>query len=452
MTNQIVITGMGAVTPIGASVESFWQSNLAGNSGLGFESQMDLSGLPCGWIIGTIPEGIKQSINERWGAPGRSMGDALMRDAVDQALDDAQFSEPLARSAALIWVKSCPTSGSSPKEYEIYMKQQAQRYHAAGDDPGAVVQYIRAQSSPPGVVDSSNFPTEMSVRLGTPLLAARLEATCAGGLRAVAEGARLIKMGKVDFAVVAASVIRRTHYVLSQYGQLMALSRWKGPAAQASMPFDKRRSGMVISEAAGALILESAEHAKARGVKEVHAVLGGWGLAVDTTHVTAPRVEMVERVICTALHESELGVEDVDTINAHGTSTRLNDITEARALHKVFGERMAALDVCAVKSLTGHGSGASGILETIVAALTLCRGVVPPVVTCTEPDPECNVKTHLTPAERPISTVIKNSFGFGGQYASMIFKRPSNARRRPEQAGSDIRRLSESGSMAHGIN
>jgi 3-oxoacyl-[acyl-carrier-protein] synthase II len=137
---------------------------------------------------------------------------------------------------------------------------------------------------------------------------------------------------------------------------------------------------------------------------------------------------MIERVMRTALKNSDLQADNVDTINAHGTSTRLNDITEARALHRVFGERMSDLDVCAVKSLTGHCSGASGVIETMVAAMTLCRGIVPPVVTCTEPDPECNVKTHLTPAERPVSTVIKNSFGFGGQYASIIFQRPSNPR------------------------
>jgi 3-oxoacyl-[acyl-carrier-protein] synthase II len=434
MTSDIVITGMGAVTPIGATVESFWRSNLEGKSGLGLESQMDLSGLPCGWIIGTIPGDIKQSIATRWGAPGHSMGDVLMRDAVEQALNDAQFKEPLARRGGLIWLRSCPSSGSSPGEYETHIKQQAERYCAVGDDPTAIVEYLRAQPPMPGTADSSNFPTQMSKRLGAPLLSMRLEATCAGGLRAIAEGARLLQLGEVDFVVVSGGVIRRNHYVLSQYGQLMALSRWKGPAAQASMPFDRRRSGMVISESAGALVLESAQHAKERGVKEAHAVLGGWGLAVSTDHVTAPNLEMIERVIRSALDKSGLKPDDVDTVNAHGTSTRLNDVTEARALHKVFGERMAELDVCAVKSLTGHGSGASGIIETIVAALTLCRGIVPPVVTCTEPDPECNVRTHLTPAKRPIATVIKNSFGFGGQYASMVFKRPSNPRRRPEQA------------------
>ena len=431
MTNDIVISGMGAVTPIGATVESFWQANLEGKSGLAFETQMDLSDLPCGWVTGTVPDAIKESIAQRWGAPGASMGDLLMRDAVEQALADAQIKELTGRRAGLIWVKSCPNAGSSPKEYEVFIEHQAERYRAAGDDPEAMFQYIRAQRSSADI--SCDFPTEISRRLHSPLLAMRLEATCAGGLRAIAEAARLLRLGKVEVVVVAAGVIRRNHYVLSQYGQLMALSRWKGPAAQASTPFDKRRSGMVISEGAGALVIETAEHARSRGVNEVFAVLGGWGLAVDTRHVTAPSLEMIERVMRTALGESALKPADVDTINAHGTSTRLNDLTEARALHKVFGKTMAALDVCAVKSLTGHCSGASGITETIVAALTLCRGIVPPVVTCTEPDPECNVRTYLTAVRRPIGTVIKNSFGFGGQYASMILKRPLNPRLNPTQ-------------------
>lgn len=195
------------------------------------------------------------------------------------------------------------------------------------------------------------------------------------------------------------------------------------------MPFDRRRSGMVINESAGALVIESAEHAEKRGIKEFYAEIGGWGLALDTVHLTAPRVEMVELVMRTALENSSLGPSDIDAINAHATSTRLNDVTESRALHRVFREHMKTLDVCAVKSLTGHGSAASGIVETVVAALTLCRGVIPPVVTCTEPDPECNVKTSLTPVERPVRAVLKNSFGFGGQYASIVYKRPENPRR-----------------------
>ncbi|MFB7614078.1 beta-ketoacyl-[acyl-carrier-protein] synthase family protein [Kitasatospora sp. NPDC056181] len=429
MDSRIVITGMGVVTPIGATVESFWEANLAGRSGLVAEDRIDVSGLPCGWVSGVIPEEVKAQVREGWGAPGRSWSDTIMHCAVDQALTDAGVGGPLARPAGLVWSRVWPgPSGSDPRDYEVHLREVAACRTAVGDDPAAVAAYLRERPLPPEPTDVSAFPREVSRRLGVPLVTTRLEATCSGGLRAIAEAARLLRSGRVDVAVVTAAVSRSTPYVLSQYNQLMALSRWKGDPAQASMPFDRRRSGMVINESAGALVLETAEHAARRGAGGAHAVVGGWGLAVDTAHITAPQVGSVERVIRTALERSGTDPAGIDTVNAHGTSTRLNDLTEARALHRVFGGRMAELDVCAVKSLTGHGSAASGIVESVVAALTLCRGVVPPVVTCAEPDPECAVRTNAAPVERPVRTVLKNSFGFGGQYASMVFRRPDDPR------------------------
>jgi 3-oxoacyl-[acyl-carrier-protein] synthase II len=306
------------------------------------------------------------------------------------------------------------------------MNSLARRYKTVGDNPALVLDYLRGHSSRRAEGDEgSSFPREISQRLGAPVMSVKLDATCAGGLRAIAEAARMLRLGKTELAIVSASTSRCTPYVLSQYAQLMALSRWKGDPEQSSMPFDKRRSGMVINESAGALVLETAEHAARRGVNTRHAIVAGWGLAVDSSHVTRPRDEMIERVITTALDRSGTSPSDVDAVNAHGTSTRLNDLMEARALHAVFGERMREIDVCAVKSLTGHGSATSGVTESAVAALMLCRGVVPPVVTCTQPDPACGVKTSTTPVERPVEVVLKNSFGFGGQYASMVFKRCS---------------------------
>ncbi|GLQ87938.1 beta-ketoacyl-[acyl-carrier-protein] synthase family protein [Dyella flagellata] len=431
MKKKIVISGMGVVTPIGDSVESFWTSNLQGISGLRLEDRMDLSALPCGWVSATVPEETKKVIKARWGDSNQAWGDILMHTAVSQALDDAQFKGGLKRPAGLMWARVWPgPSGSFPQDYVDFMKSAGERYLTAGNEPGDVVAYLREKQEEERLEasDLSAFPTELSAKLGVPLVASRLDATCSGGLRCLIEASRLLQMGKADFVVVAAVVSRSNHYTLSQYAQLMALSRWRGPAAQASMPFDKRRTGMVINESAGALILETEEHARARGVKQHYAELGGWGLAIDTVHLTAPRVDMVERVMRTALEQSGLAPNQIDTVNAHGTSTRLNDVTEAKALHRVFGEHMQTVDVCAVKSLTGHGSAASGILETVIASLSLCRGIIPPVTTCTEPDPECNVRTSLTPIHRPVANVLKNSFGFGGQYASIVFRRPESAR------------------------
>ncbi|MGW0585822.1 beta-ketoacyl-[acyl-carrier-protein] synthase family protein, partial [Streptomyces sp. NPDC002920] len=409
----------------------FWASNLAGRSGVVREERMDTTGLPCGWTAGLIPPDVREQVAADHGAPGRSWGDTLMHATVEQALADARLDElPAADGpAALVYARVWPgPTGSFPQDYVTHMEDLAERYDTVGNDPAAVLRHLRGKRLPLETRDLSAYPREIAERLGTAVLPVRLEATCSGGLRAIAEAARLLRTGRARYAVVSAAVSRNTPYVLSQYGQLMALSRWKGDPAQASMPFDRRRTGMVINESAGALVLETAEHAARRGVTRSHAVVGGWGLAVDTAHMTAPRVEMIERVMRTAIEEAGARPEDVDTVNAHGTSTRLNDVTEARALHRVFGERTADLPVSAVKSLTGHGSAASGVVETVASALTMCRGVVPPVPTCTEPDPACAVRTSLTPVERPVRAVLKNSFGFGGQYASMFFRRPAAPR------------------------
>lgn len=441
-SDDIVISGLGVVTPIGASVSEFWHANLTGQSGLRLEDRMDLSDLPCGWVAGMISDETKAAIRERWSVAGRSWGDCLMHDAVEQALVDASFQAPLESSAGLVWARVWPgPSGSEPADYVTHMNELAVQHTQVGNRPAAIARHLSAKPVSLEAIDLSAFPADMAARLGTPLIAIRLEATCAGGLRAIAEAARLLRMGKVEFVVVSASVSRNNHYVLSQYGQLMALSRWKGAPEQASMPFDQRRSGMVINESAGAMVLETAEHARRRGVDAVHAVIGGWGLAVGIGHMTAPSVEAVEHVIRGALDHAGVEPEQVDSVNAHGTSTRLNDVTEARAMHRVFGPRMRELPICAVKSLTGHGSAASGVVESAVAALTLCNGVIPPVVTCTEPDPACDVRTSLTALERPVERVIKNSLGFGGQYASMVFERPSNPRvTSPSLAGRGVGR------------
>lgn len=436
MSDQIVITGMGAVTPIGDTIESFWAANIAGRSGLVRETRMDLSDLPCGWVAGLIPDSTKEHVLARWSGPGRQWHDMLMHDAVDQALADANFDGHVDGPVGLLWTRvGSGPGGPFPEDYVAYMKALAKRYETVGDDPAAVLDYLcREPSSRPGGINVSGFPKTISEQLGTTLIAVKLDATCAGGLRAVAEASRMLQMGKVQLAIVSATTSRNTPYVISQYAQLMALSRWKGNPEQSSMPFDKRRSGMVINESSGALVLETAGHAARRGVDTVHAVVAGWGLAVDSFHVTRPRAEMIEQVINSALDSSHTARSDIDVVNAHGTSTRLNDLMEARALHRVFGKRMPEIDVCAVKSLTGHGSATSGVTESAVAALTMCRGIIPPVVTCTEPDPACDVKTSTTPVERPVGTVLKNSFGFGGQYAAMVYKRPSNPRPAPAPA------------------
>lgn len=214
MGNEVVITGMGVVTPIGGSVESFWDANLHGRSGLRREDRMDLSALPCGWVTGTIPHDVKTSVRERWDDSSRSWVDCLLHDAVDQALKDARFGGQLDRAAGLIWSKVWPGPGGPfPEDYAKHINDVAECYHSVGTKYAAVAEYLRGEPLPLDAIDSSAFPAEMSARLGVPLITSRLEATCAGGLRAIVEASRLLQMGKVTFAVVAVSVSRTTPYV-----------------------------------------------------------------------------------------------------------------------------------------------------------------------------------------------------------------------------------------------
>ncbi|MGH3851827.1 MAG: beta-ketoacyl synthase N-terminal-like domain-containing protein, partial [Pseudonocardiaceae bacterium] len=196
MRDEIVVTGMGVVTPIGGSVESFWDANLQGRSGLRLEDRMDLATLPCGWVAGIISDDVKASVRGCWGRTGRSWTDCLLHDAVDQALRDSRFDGRLGRPAGLIWAKVSPGPGGPfPEDYAKYMKNVAERYRTVGTEPAAVAEYLRGQPLPPEALDLSDFPAEMSARLDAPLFATRLEATCAGGLRAVVEASRLLRMG-----------------------------------------------------------------------------------------------------------------------------------------------------------------------------------------------------------------------------------------------------------------
>ncbi|MEU1132336.1 beta-ketoacyl-[acyl-carrier-protein] synthase family protein [Streptomyces sp. NPDC005900] len=422
--SHIMITGVGVVTPIGADVASFWEGCLAGTSGLTHDVDMDLSPLPCGWTMGRIPAHVKWALRERWGGRHQTWNDTLLHAVVEQALMDAQVPQSAAKPIGFLWGQAGTDPDCAfPEEYEGHIADLLALHELSGGDPAALVRLDAERARPAVGTERTVLPRELSERYGVPVVAARIEAACSGGLRAIVEGARLLRLNKVGLAVVSLAMTRNTPFVVSQYAQIMALSRWQGEARQASMPFDRRRSGMVLGEAAAALVLETAEHAAARGA-DPYAAIGGWSLGSDSSHITAPSTDALERVIRGALECANVSREGIDVVNAHGTSTPLNDITEARALHRVLGEQMARIDVHAVKSLTGHGSAASGLVESVAAALTLRHNVVPPTVTCTEPDPECGVRTSLVPVVKPVRAVLKNSLGFGGHFSSMVFTQP----------------------------
>ncbi len=428
MKNEVLMTGLGVVTPIGSTKREFWSGILQGRSGLRTEDGIDVSDLPCGWVSGVIDEHDRDTIDKAWGSAHRTWGDRIMLSAIFEAVEDARLAKILPERVGFIWAQSCPSSGSSPSEYERFRQEQVELYNAAGDSAAEIIKFLDAKY---GSMSERNytFASDVARQLDRVLVPTRVEATCSGGLRAIIEGVRLIQSGEVEVAVVAAGVARRNHYVYSQYAQLTAMSHWKGSPQQASMPFDIRRSGMVISEAAGAIILEAASHVRRRNDVQPYCTLGGWGLAVGTEHVTAPRAYLVEQVIEEALKNSGVSKDEIDAVSVHGTSTKLNDLTEAAALEKIFGSRIKDIEILALKALTGHASAASGVIEVISSALSLTAGIVPTVPTCVEKDPKCRVNIRKEVANKRLRNIMKDSFGFGGQYASMVMKYTDGSRR-----------------------
>jgi 3-oxoacyl-[acyl-carrier-protein] synthase II len=248
---------------------------------------------------------------------------------------------------------------------------------------------------------------------------------CAAGTQAVGEGFRLIARGDADVVVSGGADSRIDPLLILAYTALGALSRAERPPAEVSRPFDGARDGFVLGEGAGVLVLEELERAKQRGAT-IYAEVLGLGSSFDAYSITKPEPDArgAARAIESALREARVDPHDVDYINAHGTSTRLNDLMETAAVKRVFGEGARTLPLSSIKSMVGHLIGAAGAVEALALALTLHRGVLPPTINQTHPDPECDLDYVPNCArEVPAKTAVSTSFGFGGQNAALVMRR-----------------------------
>jgi 3-oxoacyl-[acyl-carrier-protein] synthase II len=248
---------------------------------------------------------------------------------------------------------------------------------------------------------------------------------CAAGTQAVGEAFRLIQRDDADMVLAGGADSRMDPLLVLAYTALGALSRAERRPEEISRPFDRQRDGFVLGEGSGVLVLEELEHACKRGAV-IYAEILGLGSSFDAYAVTKPDPEArgAARAIRWALKEAHLDCHDVDYINAHGTSTRLNDLMETRAVKAVFGEGAQALPLSSIKSMVGHLIGAAGAVEAVALALTLSKGVLPPTINQTHPDPECNLDYVPNMArELPVRTALSTSFGFGGQNAALVMRR-----------------------------
>jgi 3-oxoacyl-[acyl-carrier-protein] synthase II len=417
-----VITGIGVVSPIGCSRQSFWEACLAGRSGVRrldspWIVDTDLStsiAAPVDGYDGAIAglEPREERLLDRTTVFALGASREAMRDA---GLDPDRFADNGVEPSRLATVIGSGIGGIT--SLEISHAQWRERRTKSG---------IKRYSLPMLI---PNAPAaQVAIRLGARGECKSISTACAAGTMALGDAWRLLRDGDADVAVAGGAegcAADEDGYALLGFERLNALSRRNAEPERASRPFDRDRDGFVLGEGAGVLVLERESHALARGAR-VYAAVAGYASNCDAHSMMQPDESggTIAALIESALRSAGLGAGDVDHVSAHGTSTPLNDRTEARALRAVFGGRCGDIPVTAIKSMTGHAIAASGPIETAAAALSLREGMLVPTINYETPDPECDVNVVANhPLRRQASVCLKLSYGFGGHNACLVITR-----------------------------
>ena len=408
---RVAVTGLGAVTPLGHTAAETWRAALAGESGIGPITQFDPSGVEttfAGEVSGWDPE----SVIVRREARRLDRSAQLFIGAAQQAVDDAgaDFTEDAGGAARAGVVVGSGLGGmmSFDDQVKVMLSRGADRI-----SPLAVTMIIPNEAA--GVA---------SIRFNMRGPVTCVVTACAASANAIGDAAEIIRRGAADMMLAGGCEATVCEFGIGSFNKSKALSTRNDDPTGASRPFDLHRDGFVLSEGGVCLILEERERAAARGARIYGEVLG-YGMSSDAYHVTLPRPggEGAARAMQTALEDAGLAPEQVDYINAHGTSTKANDVTETLAIKQALGEKAArAVPISSTKSMTGHLMGGAGAIESIFCLMAINDGVIPPTINYTTPDPECDL--DYTPNEaRPaeVEYAMTNSFGFGGHNVSLIF-------------------------------
>ena len=409
---RVVVTGLGVVAPNGIGLESFWENLVKGVSGIDRITRFDASyhdSQIAGEVKGFDPllyaekkEVRKMDLFIRY-----ALASAIM------AVDDAKLTikeTERGRVGALIGTGM----GGIPALEESYRTLLEK-------GPGRISPFFI-----PSII--TNLASgQIAMRFGLRGPNSCVSTACATGNHAIGDSLELIKREAADVMFAGGSEAVITPLTIGGFSAMKALSTRNDAPQRASRPFDKGRDGFVMGEGAGVLILEELEHALQRGAK-IYAELVGYGMSADAYHITAPEPEGIGAIASMrlALEDAGLGPEDVDYINAHGTSTPAGDTAETKAIKKVFGEHAYRLAVSSVKSMTGHLLGAAGGVESLATVLTVYHGLIPPTINYDEPDPECDLDYVPNNARRAeVRVALTNSFGFGGTNATLVFRKYS---------------------------
>jgi 3-oxoacyl-[acyl-carrier-protein] synthase II len=433
LTGEVVITGFGAVTPVGNDRETTWQALLAGRSGVAPITAFDTSDLKvriAAEVKGFDPSSVLVGKRLRRSARFTQLAVAAAREAaVDAGLLDAADAgprderdhvdlDPSVDPARIGVVLNAAVAGFDTVEHATRQ--------LLGDQPGRISPYFVSSSL-------TNMPAcEVAIDLGLhgPVTASAL--ACASGVYAFLEARRLILSGEADAVVCGGTDAAITPAMFNGLQAMGALSSYDSDPTEASRPFDADRDGFVFGEGAVVAVLESADHARRRGAP-IYAAVAGGALTADAFHVSAPEPAgaYAAASISTALRNAGVKPDEVDYVSAHGTSTKANDRTETFALHAAYGEAASRLAISAPKSMVGHLIGAAGALGALVSVLAIRDQIVPPTINLHTPDPECDLDYVPNTARRmPVGVTATNAFGFGGQNCVAIFQAPTGTRSR----------------------
>ncbi|MDT8317314.1 MAG: beta-ketoacyl-ACP synthase II [bacterium] len=407
---RVVVTGLGALTPVGMGVEQSWDSLVKGKSGIALVTRFDASEFPsrvAGEVKGFEPTDYLDNKDVK-------KMDTFIQYAIaagKMAMDDSGL-EITESNAERVGVMVGAGMGGLPA---------IERYHEAYLKGGP--KKISPFFIPMTIINLA--AGHISIMSGAKGPNSSVVTACATGTHAIGDAYRIIQRGDADAMIAGSSESVMCALAFGGFGAAKALSKRNDEPERASRPFDSGRDGFVMGEGAGILVLEEMEHAKKRNAKIYGEVLG-YGMSGDAFHMTspAPGGEGAARCMKHALKDADLSLESVEYINAHGTSTPAGDIGETMAIRTVFGAHADKLAVSSTKSMTGHLLGAAGAVEAVFSLLALDRGVLPPTINLDNPDPECDLDYVPNVARSAkIEVAMSNSFGFGGTNASLIFKK-----------------------------
>ena len=406
--NEVVVTGLGLVTPVGTGKEAFWDALMQGRSGAGEIKAFDASDLPVRIACEVDDFDAKDYVTPR------------------EASRMDRFAQLAVGAASLAWDDADASSVGDPEKVGVIIGSgigglsTIEREHAnfLEGGPRRVSPFMVPKLMP----NAAAAAVAMKFRLFGPNFAPT--SACATGAHAVGEAYRYVKHGFCDAMLAGGSESAITPLTISAFARMGALSRRNDDPQGASRPFDAEREGFVCGEGACVLVLENREHAERRGAEIIGSVVG-YGASADAHHVTQPDPDGhgASLAMRAALADAEATPDMVDYLNAHGTGTPFNDRVETIAIKETFGVEAKRMPVSSTKSNMGHMLGAAGAVEAAVTVLALQRGVVPPTINLTNPDPECDLDyVPEGPRSVSLSFGLSNSFGFGGQNASLAFR------------------------------